>query len=195
MEYNEIYNELIKRIPLNKSDNPYAILFIAGPGFGKSTVAKLLSKKLDLYIASNDSIRRVIDNEKDVPETRDLVIKVAFNRLEYILQNKISHILDGDSEFSFDKLYELYNKYGFKVIVIKLECSEETILKRLDNRALSFGKNDNESRATDKHYYEYLERLKNKNIKSEFNYFVINTDTSYEEVEKQVDELISKIML
>ena len=195
MEYNEIYNQLINEIPLNKSENVYGILFIAGPGFGKSTITKMLSSKLNLFIASNDAIRRVINKDKDVPETRDLVLKLAFDRLEYLLDNKISHVLDGDSEFFFDKLYDLYNKYNARMIVIKLECSEETILKRLDNRALSFGKTDNESRAIRDDYYKYLDKLKNNSIKSDLNYYVINTDTSYEEIEKQVDELITKYML
>lgn len=195
MEYNEIYNQLINEIPLNKSENVYGILFIAGPGFGKSTITKILSSKLNLFIASNDAIRRVINKDKDVPETRDLVLKLAFDRLEYLLDNKISHVLDGDSEFFFDKLYDLYNKYNARMIVIKLECSEETILKRLDNRALSFGKTDNESRAIRDDYYKYLDKLKNNSIKSDLNYYVINTDTSYEEIEKQVDELITKYML
>ena len=88
MEYNEIYNQLINEIPLNKNENVYGILFIAGPGFGKSTITKMLSSKLNLYIASNDAIRRVINKDIDVPETRDLVLKLAFDRLEYLLDTK-----------------------------------------------------------------------------------------------------------
>ena len=182
MEYNEIFNNLIKEIPLNRSENPYGILFIAGPGFGKSTITKMLSDKLNLFIASNDAIRRVFNKENDVPETKQLVLDLAFNRLEYLLENKTSHILDGDSEFFYDRLCELYNKYNARMIVIKLECSKETILNRLDQRALIFGNTDNESRATREDYYKYLERLKNNNLPNDIDYFVINTDTSIEEI-------------
>ena len=150
MEYNEIYNQLINEIPLNKSENVYGILFIAGPGFGKSTITKMLSSKLNLFIASNDAVRRLFNENNDVPETKELVVKLVIDRLHYLLENKICHIIDGDSEFYYDEYKRIYNSYNAKMIVIKLECSEETILKRLDNRALSFGKSDNKSRATRK---------------------------------------------
>lgn len=195
MEYNEIYNQLINEIPLNKSENVYGILFIAGPGFGKSTVAKMLSNKLNIFIASNDAVRRLFNENNDVPETKELVVKLVIDRLHYLLENKICHIIDGDSEFYYDEYKRIYNSYNTKMIVIKLECSEETILNRLDNRALSFGKSDNKSRATREDYYIYLDKLKKNTNTIDNNYYVINTDTSYEEIEKQVDEFINKNML
>ncbi|MBR2603923.1 MAG: AAA family ATPase [Bacilli bacterium] len=195
MEYNEIYNQLINEIPLNKSENVYGILFIAGPGFGKSTITKMLSSKLNLFIASNDAVRRLFNENNDVPETKELVVKLVIDRLHYLLENKICHIIDGDSEFYYDEYKRIYNSYNAKMIVIKLECSEETILKRLDNRALSFGKSDNKSRATREDYYIYLDKLKKNTNTIDNNYYVINTDTSYEEIEKQVDEFINKNML
>ena len=195
MEYNEIYNQLINEIPLNKSENVYGILFIAGPGFGKSTITKMLSSKLNLFIASNDAVRRLFNENNDVPGTKELVVKLVIDRLHYLLENKICHIIDGDSEFYYDEYKRIYNSYNAKMIVIKLECSEETILKRLDNRALSFGKSDNKSRATREDYYIYLDKLKKNTNTIDNNYYVINTDTSYEEIEKQVDEFINKNML
>ena len=195
MEYNEIYNQLINEIPLNKRENVYGILFIAGPGFGKSTITKMLSSKLNLFIASNDAVRRLFNENNDVPETKELVVKLVIDRLHYLLENKICHIIDGDSEFYYDEYKRIYNSYNAKMIVIKLECSEETILKRLDNRALSFGKSDNKSRATREDYYIYLDKLKKNTNTIDNNYYVINTDTSYEEIEKQVDEFINKNML
>lgn len=195
MEYNEIYNQLINEIPLNKSENAYGILFIAGPGFGKSTVAKMLSDKLNIFIASNDAVRRVFNKNKDVPEAKETIANLVIDRLKYMLENRVSHIIDGDCEFFYEKYKELYKNYNVKMIVIKLLCSEETVLNRLDTRALSFGTSDNNSRATRDDYYIYLDKLKKNTNIIDNDYYVINTDTSFEEVEKQVDEFINKNML
>lgn len=195
MEYNKLFNKLVNEIPLNKSENVYGILFIGGPGLGKSTVSKILSKKLNLFIASNDEVRRLFNENKDDPKTKEITANLVIDRLKYLLENRVSHIIDGNCEFYYNNYKKIYNEYNAKMITIKLVCSEKEVLERLDKRITLFGKNDNKSRATKEDYYIYLDRLKNYTLPEDADYYVINTETSLEEIEKQVDELINKFML
>ena len=192
--YENIFEKLVAEIPLKPSDNVYGITFIAGPGFGKSTVAKIISKKLGLYITANDKIRRLY-NELGFDDTlyEDDVKRMANDRTIYLLDNKTSHIIDANMEFFWEMALNNYNSHNAKLFFVELSCAEEEVLKRIGVRKDNFGKNDNLSRATEADYYNYLEKKKTNGIPKNKIFFTIHTDTSVEEIEKQVDILIEKI--
>ncbi len=194
--YECILKKLISEIPINSKDNVYGITFIAGPGFGKSTVANILSKKLGLYITANDRIRRLYDELGfDNYKYEDDIKRMANDRTIYLLQNKTSHIIDANIEFFYDMALNNYNRYNAKLFFVELKCKEEEVLRRIKNRTKEFGKNDNQSRATIEDYYKYIERKEQKKFPRELIFYTINTDTSIEEIEKQVDSLIEKIKM
>jgi len=192
--YEKIFKKLVEEIPLKPSDKVYGITFIAGPGFGKSTVAKIISKKLGLYITANDKIRRLY-NELGFDDTlyEDDVKRMANDRTIYLLDNKTSHIIDANMEFFWEMALNNYNSHNAKLFFVELSCAEEEVLKRIGVRKDNFGKNDNLSRATEVDYYNYLEKKKTKGIPKDKIFFTIHTDTSVDEIEKQVDILIEKI--
>ena len=48
--YDIVLKKLLQETQINPQPNVYGITFVAGPGFGKSTIAKILSEKLrNLY--------------------------------------------------------------------------------------------------------------------------------------------------
>lgn len=192
--YENIFEKLVAEIPLKPSDNVYGITFIAGPGFGKSTVAKIISKKLGLYITVNDKIRRLY-NELGFDDVayEDDIKRMANDRTIYLLDNKTSHIIDANMEFYWEMALNNYNNHNAKLFFVELSCAEEEVLKRIGVRKDNFGKNDNLSRATEADYYNYLEKKKTNGIPKNKIFFTIHTDTSVEEIEKQVDILIEKI--
>ena len=192
--YENIFEKLVAEIPLKPSDNVYGITFIAGPGFGKSTVAKIISKKLGLYITVNDKIRRLY-NELGFDDVayEDDIKRMANDRTIYLLDNKTSHIIDANMEFFWEMALNNYNNHNAKLFFVELSCAEEEVLKRIGVRKDNFGKNDNLSRATEADYYNYLEKKKTNGIPKNKIFFTIHTDTSVEEIEKQVDILIEKI--
>ena len=118
---------------------------------------------------------------------------MANDRTIYLLQNKTSHIIDANIEFFYDMALDNYNSHNAILLFVELKCNEEEVKRRIENRTKAFSKNDNQSRATIEDYYKYLEKKKKKTIPRELIFYTINTDSSIEEIEKQVDSLIDKI--
>lgn len=194
--YNRIFDKLIYKIPLKESDILYGITFVGGPGFGKTTVAKLLSSKLKLYIVSNDEIRRLYDSLGfgDAKYNYDIK-RMGYDRRVYLLKNKTSHILDVNMEFAWERAANSYQNYGAKLLFIELTCNEEVVLRRIEDRKRAFGQTDNYSRATEEDYYRYVQLKKenNKQIPSNMIFYSINTEKSIDEIEEQIDFLVQKI--
>ncbi|MBR3198523.1 MAG: AAA family ATPase [Bacilli bacterium] len=192
--YDLIFNKLVNEIPINKSDKVYGITFIAGPGYGKSTVASMIAKKLNLYITANDKIRRLYDKLGfDNVLYEDDIKKMANDRTVYLLKNKTSHIIDANMEFFWQMATDNYQKYNAKLIFIELVCDENEILKRIDKRAQNYDKSNNLSRAGREDFYKYLELKKEKGIPKDKIFYKINTNCSLKEIEKQVDLFINKL--
>lgn len=190
--YDKILEQLLLEIPLNPQDKVYGITFIGGQGFGKSTVAKMLSKKLGLYITVNDRIRRLYDELGfDNKVYEDDIKKMANDRTIYLLKNKTSHIIDANMEFFYEMAINNYSKYDAKLFFIELTCSEEEALKRIRNRIEN--SDDNYSCATEEDYYKYLEKKKTHSFPKDKIFYTINTENNLEEIEKSVDLLVEKI--
>lgn len=195
MKKEELLNLVIKDIPLVNDNNVFGITFFAPPGAGKSTVAKILNEKTGLYVTANDKIRRIAESIGiDVNENRQLIEEVANDRTVYMLKNGTSMIIDANMQFFWQKAQENFTNHNANLFFVKIDCSEDSIIKRIENRALNFENNkENYSRALVEDYYKYKEKSEQKPIPEELVYFTINTDTTIENIENQVDELIKKL--
>lgn len=191
-EYYKLYQLVIADVILQPRGKFFGISFIGSPGVGKSTVAKMLSEKLNIYVSINDQIRRVLALEGMDPfENQALVEKLAYDRTSYLLENQCSVIIDANVLTAYPQVIANFARFFTECFFIKLDCSEEEILRRLDARKLLFD-SDNRvfSRATRKDYYKYLNRLHNNPFPEEKVFFTINTELN---LEPQVDQLIEKI--
>lgn len=192
IDYDYLYHLIIKDIPIVKDDFLYGITFIGPPGIGKSTIAKLLSKRLNLYVTANDKIRRMLDDLGiDSVTNQPLVEKLAYDRSRYMLENHTSMIIDANCLTAYKLVEENFHSFHAPCFFIKLDCSEKEILRRLDYRETQFGKDENNfSRATRKDYNSYLERLRKNPFPEEKIFFTICTE---KELAPQIEELVKKI--
>lgn len=191
--YEELLELIVADIPITNEKNCYAIAFIAFPGSGKSTVAKKISEKTGLYITANDKIRRTLEGlGYDVENTdRKLVESLSNDRTKYMLENKTSMIIDANMQFFYQMAIDNFQNYNAKLYFVKLECSEDEILKRIDARALNLGKDSGElSRAGRETYYAQREKSLNNVFPQNIIFHTIDTE---KELDSQVEELLDKI--
>ena len=192
--YEAVFEIVKKEIPIKKSNSVFGITFVAGQGTGKSYVANIISQKTGLYVTSNDRIRRIYDelgfSNYDYEED---IKRMANDRTIYLLENRVSHIIDANMEFFWEMAEKNFKKYGAKLYFVELICDEDEIIKRITKRANSFHNTDNYSRATVDDYYAYLERKKKNAFPKEKIFFSIDVNVSGEKLEKQIDELLKKV--
>lgn len=192
---NKLFGEFTKsiRYPSNNSRKLFTIRFIGLNGVGKTHVAKILSRKLNLYIASNDEIRRFLNRKglKGKNPDQEVVRKMAGRLSPYLYNHKISHIYDAD-HISFNKYARgIATKHGSKFYLLHIICPEEVVFKRLEDRLKEIRHDSNLhlSRADMK---EYLKRKKlHKKVGIPKNIFM-TIDTS-KKIDLQVKKLVSEL--
>ena len=184
--YMNIKTKFIKDFPIPKGnkENPYIILFDGYTGTGKSTVAKMISKKDNSVILNNDQVR---DWLKDYNDSTSLKEELQKYRLELLLKNNNSCIYDSCFCHNWKEKIKYYNKLGYKYYIIRLECSELIVKERLSSRVKD---STNYSMAN---FKDYLWMKKNvSHVDDELVDCIINTEKN---IEEQVDNFINKFNL
>ncbi|MFX0016613.1 MAG: AAA family ATPase [Promethearchaeota archaeon] len=127
------------------------IVILGLPGTGKTSLAKELSHSpsAQLIYLSTDIVRRKLfdfSHHNYVPfgdklytqEKRDLVYNALYLITDFLLQQKLSVIVDGTfySQTKRQPLFDICQQLNEKLIVIRTICSEEIIKQRIDKRKL-----------------------------------------------------------
>ena len=154
-------------IHIGSKKEPYIILFDAYTGQGKSYVSKIISNIDKSVILNNDEIRNWLNDYTDKNNLRN---ELQRYRLELLLKDK--------------KAY--YDSLGYKYYIIRLDCSDAVVEKRLQERVKN---DDNYSEAN---YNDYLWMKNNvSHVDDDLIDFVINTE---KDVELQVKEFYNKYL-
>lgn len=190
INYAEILEKLVKDYKFDFVTKPFIICFIGGPGYGKSFLSKLISKKENIPIVSNDRTRRFLDSLGLDSTDQDVVHKLEYLQIEYLIKHHSNIILDANAIRQHSVISKKAKELNIPCYYVNLLCNQEIILERLDYRESQFGKDDNYSRATKRDYLDYQEEIKNIIFPSEKIFFEIKTD---EDLDKQVEKLFKKI--
>ena len=179
----DIKEKFINDFPIFSGNKniPYIVLFDAYTGEGKSYVAKIISKLDGSIILNNDEVRNWLNDYND---TSNIKNELQRYRLELLLKNGNSCIMDSCFCHNWKDKKKYYDKLGYKYYIIRLICDDKIVKERLDNR------NDNYSIAD---YNDYLWMKENvSKVDEKFIDFEINTAN---DVEKQVKEFLEKFDL
>jgi len=183
LEEDLIKNFLLK-FPIVKSNKTtlYVILIDGYTGMGKSTVAKCISKFDGSVILNNDEVRYFLNDYKN----NNYKLLQEY-RLKKLLENNNSCVIDSCFCHNYKSKLELYKKLGIKYYIIRLECSDEVVKKRLEERTIN---NGNYSIAN---YDDYLWMKDNvERVPMNLIDFVINTE---ENIDEQVIDFLTKYNL
>ena len=167
----------------NKKE-PYIILFDAFTGQGKSYVSKIISKYDKSIILNNDEVRNWLNDYTDKSNLRN---ELQRYRLELLLKNNNSCIMDSCFCHNWKNKKDYYDKLGYKYYVIRLECSDQTVKKRLEARI------KNTNNYSEANYNDYLWIKGNvSHVDDSLVDYVIDTE---KDIELQVKDFLSKYKL
>lgn len=168
-------------IPIGNKTTPYIILFDAFTGQGKSYVSEIISKLDNSIILNNDEVRNWLNDYSDKSNLRN---ELQRYRLELLLENNNSCIMDSCFCHNWKDKKDYYDRLGYKYYIIRLKCSDEVVEKRLEERIKN---NDNYS---DANYNDYLWMKSNvAHVDNNLVDYVIDTEKN---VEFQVKDFLSK---
>jgi predicted kinase len=158
------------------------LIVISGlPCTGKTTIAKELSKQLDIPFVGKDDIKEFLFNTvgwDDLEWSRKLgaySYKMLYNIAEMFVSNKKSLIIESnfDYKYDFNNLFKLKIKYGVFIFEIQCNASPEAIWERFKQRWESGERH--RGHLDDQHYKQtLLSGYRHPNIGKK----IINTDTT-----------------
>lgn len=181
----DILLKFLEQFPILKGNaqKPCIIFFDGYTGMGKTTVAKCIQKHYPAVILNNDEVRNFLHDYQDKTSLKDFLQKY---RLEKLLQNHNHCIYDSCFCHNYEEKLSYAKKLGYSFYIVRLECSEKVIKKRLEKRKVT---KDNFSIST---FNDYL-WMKNhvKRVPIELIDFTIYTD---QDLEPQIVQFVKEVL-
>lgn len=122
----------------------YCILVTGIPAAGKSTMADVLSKKLNLPVISKDSIKELLFDTVGFKSREEKVklgtasMEIMYNFAEQLMKCNIPFILENNFEYSSKEgLMLILKKYSYNALTITLTGDYEKIYQRFAERNFS----------------------------------------------------------
>jgi len=120
--------------------NHKQLILIAGvPGSGKTTLLRALREKVEAIYIRSDDIRDIINKTHsdnvlaNNPSLKEHYLEYIFNHYIPEFENQ-TIILDMSMDREYNFLLQLAEKYGYPRIIISLNCTENTLVGRLEKR-------------------------------------------------------------
>ena len=115
-----------------------AFIAVSGlPGTGKSYFCRKLAERLPLVILESDALRKQLFPQPDYsPEESARLFRALLLLIERLLKRGISLILDATnlSERYRERLYNIAERLGVKLILVRVEAPPQVVYQRLKVR-------------------------------------------------------------
>lgn len=153
------YDVLANRNTVNPR---YLVLFSGVPGSGKSTIARAITDELRGVLVSNDDIRDLI--VRIAPTTTATREKVKLDVVTALLE-RLPTIPNGlvVNDASVDRGYDYYadwaQKYGYRIIVFRMDMPRSVIEQRIQGRGDTGYRNASDSLANLDNWWEQWEEF------------------------------------
>jgi predicted kinase len=186
----ELATQYLAQLKIHSSEIKNLVIGLIGlPGTGKSTVAAKIAEQTGILVVSNDNIRRFL-NTHGHPGSRpdrEVLEYIAVERTKFLFEKGISHIIDADLTSHVEKARNNATGFGFKLVLIKVECPEDIALARIEKR---LGEGTDESQASIKTYHKRVEFQEEHATE---HYDLLATINTAEELLKQVESVSQKL--
>ena len=107
------------------------------PGTGKSYFCNQLAKRLPLVILESDALRKVLFSSPSYsPQESSRLFQTIHLLIERLLKKGVSLILDATnlSERYRERLYNIADRLGAKLILVRVEAPPQVVYERLKSR-------------------------------------------------------------
>jgi predicted kinase len=115
-----------------------AFIAVSGlPGTGKTYFCAKLAERLPFVILESDALRKALfPSPSYSPEESARLFQVLHQLIERLLKKGISLILDATnlSEHNRERLYNIADRLGVKLVLVRVEAPPEVVYARLRSR-------------------------------------------------------------
>ncbi len=180
---------------IKKYSNPFVIIITGYDGENKLKLARDLSKKLKIFLLSNDYVRNYyLTNGLDYKNVQDKVKDINDKRISILKNNQLSFVYD--MNFNNKDCFEKVNDYN--VVKIRLYTDDNKNVKSIMLRKYEpdkiidevLGDNTKYESAYDENtYYEIKERKKITLDDSYFDYIIREEDSLDEKINNIVKDI------
>lgn len=116
-----------------------AFIAVSGlPGTGKTYFCTKLAERLPFVVLESDALRKMLFPRPSYsPEESARLFQVLHQLIERLLKKGISLILDATnlSEHNRERLYNIADRLGVKLVLVRVEAPAEVVYARLRSRA------------------------------------------------------------
>jgi len=115
-----------------------AFIAVSGlPGTGKSYFSNQLAKRLPFAILESDALRKALFSSPSYnPQESSRLFRAIHHLIERLLKKGVSLILDATnlSELYREYLYNIADRLGVKLVLVRVEAPPQVVYERLKNR-------------------------------------------------------------
>ena len=155
-------------------------VFCGLPGTGKTTVAKIIAKKLDASVISTDYIRKkMFENPTYRNWEKSLIYKMMYLLAEHLSKTETC-ILDAvfTKEQHRNIAKEIARRNKVPIHFVEFVCDGDVIFKRISGKRKGFSDAD----------YQIYEKLKKEFEPMKFNHIIVDTTHGMEQAAVVLEE-------